>query len=129
MIEAHLTTASGLLKPVRQPGHQLVIDGERMQVSEHETAVHNRHTWDIGEQRFLVLKISSPVTVHFESESGRSPEFGPFEALWLVDGWMLTNLDEELPLAHFIYEASAWLLTRGDSKWPRVVFTEAESAR
>lgn len=125
MVQAHMVTADGMRRQIRQPGDQLIIDGNCVQVSETEVAVHTAHAWILGHRRFVVLKISSRVTVRFETDTERSPEFGPFDQLWIVDGWILNDLDRDTPLAHFLYPESAWLLLHNQSLWGRVAFTDA----
>ena len=128
MIQAHIVTALGLLKPIQQSGETLVIDRDNLQVSETETATHSQHAWILGNQRFLILKISSRVTVRLETGAAQTEELGPYDALWLLDGWVLCDLDNHEGLAHYDYKTHRWVLMQDESEWDRMVFTSAKAS-
>ena len=125
MIDAHLLTASGNRRPVQQLGVTLEIRGSKMQMGPNgPTATHRRHSWEIDGERFLVMRIDSRVTVRVEG-GGTSRTMGPFDELWLVDGMILSDLDQENGLAEFDESQKLWVCPADGSVWESIVFTEA----
>lgn len=122
MIEAHLLTAGGLKKPIRQMGERLVIDRNSMQIWDDEVAVHTRHSWLLGDQKFLVMKINSRTVVRLERGSEQSELHGPFNQLWIVDGMILYDLEQREPLVQFDYDTTEWVHPVSELRWERIIF-------
>lgn len=125
MIDAYLLTATGDRRPVEQLGVTLTIHRNQMQMDPRgPAAMHRRHSWQLEGERFLVMKIDSRVTVRLESP-GDSRTIGPFDELWLVDGMILSDLDQEQPIAEFSDDDKLWHFPADGTAWETVVFTEA----
>jgi|GEM_PF-3265073 len=125
MIDAYIMTAGGIKKPVRSTGGSIRIRRDRMDMGHGETtARHLRHAWEFEESRFVVMKIDSRVTVRLERED-ESCTIGPFSQLWIVGSLILSDLDQEHPVAEFQYDSRLWQSSNGEN-WESIVFIEAD---
>ena len=128
MLKAYFVSPTGFKTPAGKDLSQIVIDRDRVKISNHE-GVHDRHTinWDGKPQ--LVMRIESPCVVHLERDSERSEERGPFDELTLVDGMLLGHLDAEAPLARFEYTTKSWFEPTTMIVWERLVITSTAARR
>lgn len=125
MINAYLLTATGDRRPVEHLGVTLTIHRNEMKITpKGPVAKHRRHSWQLEGERFLVMKIDTCVTVRLES-AGDSRTIGPFQELWIVDGMILSDLDQDEPIADFSDEDKLWHFPADGTAWETVVFTEA----
>ena len=125
MITANLLTASGDTRIIEPVGVTITIDRDRMRMGAHgPTAIHARHSWKIGDERFLVMKIETPVTIRLESASN-ARTFGPFENVWVVDGMILHDLEQRESTADFDDDKCLWISPDDKQEWERVIFTKA----
>ena len=125
MIDAYLLTATGDKRPVQQLGVTLTIHRQEMHMGPNgPVAYHRRHSWQIANERFLVMKIDCRVTVRLESATD-SRVLGPFDELWIVDGMILSDLDQDQPIADFSDADKFWHFPADGTAWERVMFTEA----
>ena len=65
-----------------------------------------------GGDRFLVMKIDSPVTIRLESGT-KARTSGPFGLLWIVDGMILHDLDQAKGDAEFDDDSNLWICPDG----------------
>ena len=112
----------------QNPGDRLLVDHDRIEVAPGQFAGRGEHSWEVGGRRFLTLKVSARVTVHFESGGERSRDFGPYSCVWIVDSVMLDGVDEDVPLATFDRDSREWFCPRGGRRWERVVVTASPQA-
>lgn len=125
MIDAYLLTAKGERRDVQQLGVTLTIHRDQMKMGPNgSVAIHRRHSWQIGNDRFLVMKIDSRVTVRLSSD-GEPRTLGPFDELWIVDGMILADLDQEQGIAEFDEASKLWICPNDGTAWETVVFTQA----
>lgn len=122
MIDAYLMTVGGAKKLVGQTGDRIVIQRDHMDMGPGQpTPIHTRHAWILGDEHFVVMKINTPVLVRLE-KGVESSEFGPYAQMWIVDGMILSDLDEEKPVARFRYDSKLWLCEKDDTLWTTVTF-------
>ena len=125
MLNAYFVGPTGHRTPASSEP-SITVERDRVRLSPGEEAVHERHTLLWQGKSHIVLRIESPVVVHFEREGGRSPDYGPFSVLTMVDGMLLTSLDAEAPLARFEYSSKSWLEPATMIVWERVVITSRD---
>lgn len=125
MIQAYLMTASGAKRMIHQTTATIVIEGDKLVMEPSgEAAHHERHVWDYQGEKYVVLKINTPVLVRLKS--GESSEtLGPYPEMWLVDGFVLTAHQPDNALAHFDFATKKWI-RRGDrAECDAIIFTQA----
>lgn len=123
MIELRLIhNTTGLQKPLVLDEAQLVIEGERLLLGANLTAVHREARWHIGGDGFGVIRITTPLRLHFENSDGRrSDASGPYRNIALVDGMLLQ--DDEL-LAAMDLARSVWRRPGEELDWSLVVLSK-----
>ena len=124
MLKAYLMTPAGLKKPIDQIGESILIENARMRMlPDGPVAIHGRHSWKLEGEEFVVMQIDGPLFV--ELQRGRqSRAFGRFEKLWIVDGHLLTAMDDP-EIANFDYKSQQWVCESDKAAWDRILFTSA----
>jgi hypothetical protein len=125
VLNAYFVGPTGI-KTQASTEESIVIERNRIKLSPGEEAVHERHTLVWQGKTHIVLRIESPAVVYYERGSERSPEFGPFPVLTMVDGMLMTNLDAESPLVRFEFTTKAWLDPSTMIVWDRVIIASRE---
>ena len=74
-------------------------------------ARHDMGLWQVGEQSFITIVLSGPVLVSFHgSEDTVRRDYGPFNGIHFMEGYMKVGEDFRHAIAHFRDVPEVWTI-------------------
>lgn len=105
------------------PGSLRVRGNELHYHPDKPPALHDRTTWKFEDGDFHVVRIESPVRVHFSPNGEQCEAQGPMQPLLFVDGLIYVE-GQEQPIAVLV-ESDQWSDPSTGEAWPEIVITSA----
>ncbi len=130
MLNIQFLAAGGVTRRPLPGIPQFRIHGRSLRITDRvEVELHERGEWVVERERYIMLSIDSPVSVHFEKGPARSGSYGPFSSLWIVGGVVHSGHESGNEFAAFLDATQAWCpMTQPGDSWPTIVFSAPGAA-